>query len=437
VERCAHRPLVRGFARTAICALALVGFPVRPALAQEQPDGEGDIELHGFLLGGVAGRTTGVRPAGDRESDFLLAEERLRLDVGAWADSVEASLRVKGDFLHDAVDDECDLDLREAYVDYSEDALDLRLGRQTATWGVGDLVFINDVFPKDWVSFFSGRPLEYLKIGVDGLRARYSSAEMNAELIAIPFFTPDNVPTGERFFSFDPFPSDALREQDLPDSSYGNTELGLRLYRRTAGFDLSAYAYRGFWRWPSMEPDSFSAPTRVTSFYPALSVYGMSAQGGALGGVLSLEAGYYHSRDDEAGDDAVVPNSQVRSLIGYQRQLRQDALLGVQYYVEVMEDHDAYRAALPAGSPEQGEYRDLVTLRLEQQLEHQAWKLALMCFYSPADDDYLLQPQVSYKLSDEVMATVGANVLGGERAWTQFGQLDRNDAVYLVLRFDF
>jgi hypothetical protein len=44
------------------------------------------------------------------------------------------------------------------------------------TWGVGDLLFINDVFPKDWESFFSGRPPEYLKLGVDGALVTYSLA---------------------------------------------------------------------------------------------------------------------------------------------------------------------------------------------------------------------------------------------------------------------
>ncbi|MBI2840173.1 MAG: hypothetical protein HYX75_17795 [Acidobacteria bacterium] len=54
--------------------------------------------------------------------------------------------------------------------------------------GVGDLLFINDVFPKDWVSFFAGRPMEYLKVGVDGVRLRYTGSHVNGEILALPFF---------------------------------------------------------------------------------------------------------------------------------------------------------------------------------------------------------------------------------------------------------
>ncbi len=408
---------------------------ILPGLAFGQDDR--NIDINGFLMGNFAGRTTGERPGGEEGGDFLLAEERLRLDISAWSESIEAAAQVNGDFLHDAVAGEFDIDLREAYVDYTAGDFDFRLGRQIATWGVGDLLFINDVFPKDWVSFFSGRPLEYLKIGVDGFRTRYSSEVLNAELLVMPFFTPDNIPTSERFFLFDPFAAVSIRDERLPEKTYGNTELALRLYRKIGDFDASVSAYRGFWRTPSMEPDNFTSPTRVTAFYPDLSVFGFSTQGRALDGIISFEAGYYVSRGDEDGSDPTIPNSQARFLVGYQRQPWQDATLGIQYYTEIMEDHSAYRNSLPAGFPVQKEYRDVVTFRIDQLLEHQTWKLSMMCFYSPADNDYLLQPQVSYKFSDNLAATVGANVFGGQRDWTSFGQFDKNDNVYLSVRFDF
>jgi len=404
--------------------------------AQDAGD-EKNIEIHGFLMGNFSGRTTGQRPAGEEGRDLLLGEERLRLDVFGWTESIEASARVKGDFFHDEVAEEFDVDLREAYLDYTTGNFDFRLGRQIVTWGVSDLLFINDVFPKDWVSFFSGRPLEYLKIGVDGFRARYSSEALNAEFLVIPYFEPDNLPTSKRFFLFDPFSAVQSRDEEEPETSYENTELALRLYRRIKDFDVSAYAYKGFWRTPSMRPDNPASPTRVTTFYPDLSVYGLSAQGGALGGVLSFETGYYQSREDEGGKDPFIPNSQIRFLIGYQRQIWEDFILGVQYYGEIMEDYSAYETSLPAGFPAQKEYRDTVTLRLEKLLKHQILKLSLFTFYSPVDDDYLIQPQVSYKFSDNLSSTLGVNIFGGEEDTTFLGQFDKNDNIYLSVRFDF
>ncbi len=403
----------------------------------QETESEWGVDVRGFALGTYSGRTTGHLPSGPEGRALLLGEERLRLDLTGWTDAVEAEVRIKLDGVHDAVADDFDLDLREAYLDYTTGDLDFRLGRQIATWGVGDLLFINDVFPKDWVSFFAGRPLEYLKTGVDGLRARYSSGFLNAELLAIPRFEPDTMPTPKRFFMHDDYGSVTDRGEDLPDTTIGNTEIGLRLYRKFGSFDLSAYAYRGRWRAPGQRADDPNNPTRVTSIYPPLSVYGLSAQAQALGGVVSFEGGYYDSRDDRDGGDLAVPNSQIRFLAGYQKQLWRDFTLGAQYYSEIMSDFDAYKSSLPAGFALKEKYRDIVTVRLTQLLEHETWKLSFFAFYSPAENDYLLQPQVTYKVSDNLSAALGANVFGGEKRTTFFGQFDQNDNAYLTMRYDF
>lgn len=422
--------------RLSFLIAALIVMFSTAALGQEN-ESEWGVDFSGFALGNYAGRTTGQVPPGPEGRDLLLGEERLRLDFTAWTDAVEAEARLKLDGIHDGVTGDLDLELREAYLDYTAGDLDFRLGRQIATWGVGDLLFINDVFPKNWVSFFSGRPLEYLKVGVDGLRTRYSSEVLNAELLIIPRFEPDTMPTPARFFMHDDYMSVANRDEELPDTTAGNTEIGLRLYRRLAAFDLSAYAYRGWWRSPGQRPDDPINPTRVTSIYPALSVYGLSAQGQVLGGVVSLEGGYYDSREDRDGNDPAVANSQVRLLAGYQKQLWPDFTLGGQYYAEIMQDYGAYKRSLPAGFARKEKYRDIVTLRLTQFLEHQTWKLSLFAFYSPAENDYLLQPRVSHKISDNLSVALGANLFGGEERTTFFGQFDRNNNVYLSFRGDF
>src|SRR3970282_2027741 len=95
------------------------------------------------------------------------------------------------------------------------------------------------VFPKDWSAFFSGRPLEYLKLGVDAAKLHVATPALNAELVVVPFFEPDTLPGPDRFFFFDPLadvPNRLLRE---PATTSGNSEFALRLYRR--GFYNSGF----------------------------------------------------------------------------------------------------------------------------------------------------------------------------------------------------
>jgi hypothetical protein len=315
--------------------------------------------------------------------------------------------------------------------------LDVQLGRQIITWGVGDLFFINDVFPKDWDSFFSGRPAEYLKLGVDAVRTRYTSDMMNGEFVAIPFFTPDTLPSSQRFIFFDPFADVPNQDERSPAVSLSNTELALRLYRQLWDFDVSLYAYKGFWRNPSASVDDPVSPVTVTGFFPPLSVYGASAQRTLLAGVLSLESGYYDSREDRSGDDPAIPNSQWRLLAGYQRELWEDFVAGVQGYAELMANYGAYRQALPAGTPRQDEFRWVGSLRLTQLLDYQTWRLSVFAAYSPTDADYFLQPEVSYKVTDQLSVTLGANICGGQSDTTFFGQFESDDNAYFRVRFDF
>ncbi len=125
-----------------------------------------------------------------------------------------------------------------------------------------------------------------------------------------------------------------------------------------------------------------------------------------MGGIVSLEAGYYDSRDDRAGVNATVPNSQARLLVGYQKQLAQDLTLGPQYYVEIMMDFTTYENTLPAGLSRKERYRDIFTFSLSRFLQHQTWELALFTFYSPAEQDYLIQPRVAYRVSDNFFRPV-------------------------------
>lgn len=412
--------------------------PVSPDTAAASGGRENPFDVHGFLLGAGSLRTTGVQPRGG-DSDFVLGEARLRLDVSTTSQrkAGDLMLQVKGDICYDVITSEVDLDLREAYAGYTRGPLDLRLGRQIVTWGVGDLVFINDVFPKDWESFFSGRPAEYLKLGADGFRVRYSSDALNVEFLTIPFFTEDNLPSPERFFLFDPASGVPRQGKVEPAAKLSNTELALRVYRQVAGFDLSLYAYRGFGHTPSVQLDNPVFPITATRFFPELSVYGASAQRSLWEGVLSLEVGCYDSREDRSGTDPARPNSQWRFLVGYQREPWSDFTIGLQFYGELMDSYEAYRDSLPHGSASQDEFHGVVSARLTQLLDYQAWKLSLFAAWSPTDEDYFLQPIVAYKATDNLTMSIGANLFGGQSITTSFGQFDKGDNIFANLRFDF
>lgn len=396
-----------------------------------------EIPLHGFVQAGSAYRL--IQP--DRcprtqrlacREEFVLGEGRARLELtprGEWW-----GLVAKGELIGDAVGGEVDGDLREGYVDLRFPVVDIRLGRQVITWGVGDLVFVNDVFPKDWVAFISGLPLEYLKKGSDALSATGHWAGTSLQLVVIPRFEADTLPeAGGRLRFNDPMAAVESRKTDDPSPGEEGPEVGLRLFRNLLGWDLSLYAYRGFFHAPAGEVER---GPRLRFFFPPLNVYGASAQGSALGGVVSLEAGYYDSRRDRSGRNAAVENSRGKYLAGYQRELAPDLTLGLQYAGDVMEDHDEYRESRGPGMARRPTVRHVLTARLTQLFWNQTLRLGLFVLGSPNEGDFYLNPEVKYSVTDALWGALGVNLFGGPRR-AEFGQFEGNSNLYAVVRYAF
>ncbi|MEW6409561.1 MAG: hypothetical protein AB1488_05550 [Nitrospirota bacterium] len=406
----------------------IVLFIVAPAFAE-------DISLHGFVQGNYSARVTGDRPPESKGGDLVWADERIQLKIDGGIKAFR--FFTKTDLIGEHINEKADVEFREAYVDYAVKNWDARLGKQMFTWGVGDLIFINDVFPKDYEAFFSGRPMEYLKRGVDAVKVGLYPKVTSIELVAIPFFKSNNYPKSERFIMYDSMPNVKERSEKEPNPRVKNTEYAVRIYRDILGMDAALYAYRGFHRKPAMMVDNPDSPKYITYFYPRLSVYGFSLQGRMLEGVVSLEGGYYDSKEDRAGKNSMIPNSQTRGLVGYNRQLWEDFTIGIQYYSEYMHRYTEYKNSLSPGSPRDKRLKQLTTLRLTQLLKYQTIKLSLFTFYSPSDKDYMINPEFKYSLSDHVWFAIGGNVFGGGKPHTEFGQLNKDDNIYTVVRYEF
>ena len=158
------------------------------------------IPLHGFWEARVGPRIV-HDPYVSRSA--TLGETRLRLETDPYWHGVQVN--VKADLLWDAVVREALVEMREANISLAPlDFMDVKVGRQILTWGTGDLLFINDLFPKDYVSFFIGRDLEYLKAPSDALKLSFFNRLANLDVVYTPQFDPDVFFTGKRLSYYNP-----------------------------------------------------------------------------------------------------------------------------------------------------------------------------------------------------------------------------------------
>ena len=402
------------------------------------------LENHGFV-----DYSYGHRTGTDRyEKGSSLDELRLQLNSILYRDLFTAEF--KGDFLFDELADnrsDVDLetgkgwfDLRLANILFSPLSwMDVKFGRQVLTWGTGDLVFINDLFPKDWQSFFLGRDVEYLKAPSDALFVSLFPSFVSIDIAYTPNFDADRYITGERISFWNGMRTvgrNAVVDVDRPDEWFEDDEIAVRIYRNFGGYETALYGYRGFWKSPGgMDPATGKA------LFPRLSVYGARTRGPVGPGIGNVEVGYYDSSDDSSGNDPFINNSESRLLLGYEQEVVKDFTVGVQYYLEHMMDYGDYRDALKGISmwddSARDENRHTVTLRLTWLLFNQ--NLVLSCFtrYSPSDGDVYVKPTATYKISDRWQASVGGDLFAGDHLYSFLGQFEDNSNIHASLRWSF
>lgn len=409
-----------------------------PAVALDTDENSDDslfpelpIEVHGFYE-----TRSGYRLRKDKyEKDMSIMEDRLQLDLSSYPDW--GDLKVKGDVFGDLVTEEVDFDLREANIFVSPlDFMDLKVGRQILTWGTGDLIFINDLFPKDWQSFFIGRDTEYLKAPSDALKVSLFGDWANLDIVYTPQFDPDRFINGRRLSYWNSnlgrlAGEDAIIHTDKPNGWFKDSELAARLYKNINNYEFALYGYRGYWKSPGGQNIAMSQ-----AIFPDLNVYGASVRGAIGKGIGNLEVGYYESADDLSGKNNLIDNSQMRYLLGYTQEIGRDFTAGLQYYVEQMLDFSRYKSNLTSG-PARDRDRHLITLRLTKLLMNQNLRCSLFTYFSPSDKDVHIRPNINYKLNDNLALEVGGNIFFGDYPNTFFGQFRNNTNVYVGLRYSF
>ena len=146
------------------------------------------------------------------------------------------------------------LEIKELYVGYVTDTLELRAGIQRFAWGRLDEYPINDLLnPWDYTRFLR-KSLEDRKIGVPSLSASLGKGDWNFDAVWVPLFVPYRLPLpNERWFgesaisAFTLIPGADINpgEPDLPPRTLGNSAVALRV-RHTGDIEWALNLFHGY-----------------------------------------------------------------------------------------------------------------------------------------------------------------------------------------------
>jgi hypothetical protein len=407
------------------------------AIAAELP------ELHGFLEEAFAPR---FGSDDVRHRQFNMAEGRLQLKteyyfsgdniLADWQTMIEAKSDFYLDFYFGA---KAITDIRSLNISFTPlDIMDLKIGRQVLTWGTGDYLFLNDLFPKDYISFFIGRDDEYLKRPSDAVRIMLYPEWFNIDLAFIPFFEPNIMPDGDRVSFFDSFSgglAGVQAERDIcePSKTAKNFIYSGRVYRSFGSYEGALYYYRGF----DPSPRSYKNEIARQLYHERLDAYGASIRGPVLGGIGNIETSYYYSPEDKDGSIRTIQNSMMKYLAGYEKDMGNDLKIGFQYYLEQTLDYDEYRKALMPMDYRWDELRHVITNRITKLFADQTVRVSIFTFFSPSDMDAYIRPGIVWYATDSWTLSIGANLPWGRDSWTEFGSARKNKNIYCRLRYSF
>lgn len=395
--------------------------------------GEEEIQQaqwHGFveLSAGARLDSDPVLPG----EDLTLEDVRAQMEVADYIGDNRYSL--KADLYADGVEHGLHGEVREALLEISPgQSVDLRIGQQILTWGTGDLLFINDMFPKDWVSYFSGRDDQYLKAPSASIKASYYNETANVDVVWTPQFTSDRFIDGERFSYFNAMTGQQTAQHLVPlepDHTPDNGELAVRVHGTQASTEWALYAYRGFWKQPN------AMTTGGDAYFSRLNTYGASVRGNLGVGIANAELGWYEG-EDHHGDAPRVPNDQLRVLLGYEQELVTNLTASAQYYLEWTQDYAELKRTDGHSLYRPDEKRHVWTLRLTYRMLQDNLILSWFNYWSPSDEDMFLRPSVTYRFDDTTSLVAGANIFLGEKEHTFFGQFEDASSLYARLRYSF
>jgi len=414
-----------------------------PLYAQE------NINLNGFIKNYNAFQTTS-------ENELLAGRNRLRIELNRPLSI--GSVYLETDLIHRYNDGDSDAEirLRQAYLEWFFTNSDLKIGLQNIIWGKSDGGFVTDILsPVDFREFLTVE-LPDLRLGVVSVNfTRYFSSNF-LQLIVSPAFQPDLLPDPDsRWFPVPSLPQivPVNFTTGVEKNTINDVQAALRFgLRSNIHFDLDLFAF--YWTHPS---PAYGLTLNATDFQQGPNInlretYTPSPMAGysfewraGSDWILTSEALYVHERlfndlpisnnlienplanlvellqalqELQTGDDGFLAEKPwLHTMLGVQTDIKGFTISG-QGYIETIFKHEErilQRQIFPyaTGLIQKSVFRDRLNLLSVGR-------------YNVFAEDFWIQLQGIYEVTDGVELSLGTNLFGGPSPPPIFGHFTFN-----------
>ncbi len=393
-----------------------------------QTDEESIWRIKGFVDTYHAMRT-------DEPNNLMSSRTRVRGEIGR--DFGQSSLFVSLNATYNAIlKERTGFELREAYLDHTENHWGLRAGRQLVIWGAADGLRITDlVSPLDMTEFLA-QDYDDIRMPVNALRLFVFNDKVRVEAIAVPAFegyvlpvdasNPWSVlPTGS------PLPVVWNDTGSRPAFHLSNFEYGGRLSVTLPGVDFSL---SGLYTWNKMPVIQYApSPTEITV---SPQYYRMGFVGGDISKplgqfVLRGEAAYNIDKHFSYKPETMrQPQQGFRSLnwlVGVDWYALSEWMLSAQFSTENI---FGYEDCIM-----QERNNMLATLNVSKKLFNSTLQLSDFTYFDVSNKGWFSRFAADYALSDQIHLLAGFDWFGGDKGI--FGIYKNNSEVWVKAKYSF
>lgn len=369
--------------------------------------------------------------------EWLAIHQGLRLETTLREDQAELTMRLHA--LYDSLNSQSTvLACREAYVDYLEDAWDVRLGRQIIIWGKADGLIITDVIsPKDQSAFMK-REFDDMRLAVDAVKLQLHMDAFRIEGVWIPLFVPTKLPEPGSLWYYQMDAPDSvllsLTEAIVPESTMLNSEFGFRLAVNSSWLDLSLYWYDGWYDdYVVSRQVSQSGSTLQLTMEPKYHrahMIGLDAAKPMGEFVWRLESGLFINKPfigEAIHDEQLYRHHEIKSLIGLDWSPGDDWSITGQVYNNYVIDYDQ---ALDVNEQDWA-----ITLTISKKLLDQLLELSASAYSTMDFDEGYAQMEADYALTDGLHIALGATILYGQTGY--MAAIANNDNGWMHVKYSF
>ncbi|QTQ11557.1 hypothetical protein HRI96_04660 [Treponema parvum] len=390
----------------------------------------------------------GGRPVSDTDNSdrqILDSRTRVRMELSAYAD--DCSVFISGNASYDGTcKSRTEIELKEAYADWTYGSFGIRAGRQIIVWGKSDGVQIVDIVcPLDNTSL-TGSDITDQRLPVNALSFNLRSDMLSLDVTAIPVFTPAKMPQkdnplyGVLFPSYSSGNAMTWKEPEEVRFSLKNTEYAVRLSAWLPFADLAASFFTGNDDTAVYAMKSDASGITLDGSYDRIYMSGLECAIPLSDFVLRGECAFIGGRRFSGKKWEVLPDgymlcspvkkNQIRALLGLDWN-RSGWTFTAQYIEDVIlaydEDEISRKQRIPAA-----------TLSIEKSFIHDTLTLNFSGVVDINDYDCALYPSVKYSVNDSINVKCGAYVYtSGREDSSAYGRMKDASCAWIKMVYSY